>query len=125
MEDIADLFSLSAVTDVGEFSAQDVACGPEYDNTLVDFPHLPGSGEYAAPVNDGGDVVHVDVLVEEEFGGEFCSAVKRSGPVKWKLFGNPAWGDAVDILFFFDHKAGVGFAVFDGVEMAEGIHAAG
>ena len=125
VEHVAYLFAGAAVADVFEGTAEEVAGGPEHDDALVDFTHLPGSGEDAAAVGEAAQIVHGDVFGKEVFGAEFGCAVEGACTIERKGFGEALGGDAGDVLLFVEFEAGLGFVVGKATDGFDGVDAAG
>ncbi len=125
VEHVAYLFAGAAVADVFEGTTEEVAGGPEHDDALVDFAHLPGSGEDAAAVGETAQVVHGDVFGEEVFGAEFGRAVEGTCAVERKGFGEALGGYAGDVLLGVEFEAGLGFVVGKAADGLDGVDAAG
>src|ERR1700737_576641 len=78
VQDVADLQSFSTKANVAERTTEQVPGSPQRNEPLIDFAHLPGTGNHTAAIDDGSQPVHGPVLSDEQLRRELRRSIHRS-----------------------------------------------
>ena len=125
MENVADLLALASEPGVTQGAAEVMARDPKRDDALIDFAHLPRTGDDATAVDQGAHAVAEDVLLDQLLAGKFAGAVERAWPVEWEALGDPTFRESGDARCVVPAEPRLGLDEWQVVQGGDRIDAAG
>ena len=86
VQNVANLMSLPAEAHIGKAFSPEMTCGPEGDEALVHFSHLPWACDHSTAIHDRSKSVDLSVLFDQQFRAELARTIGGPMACEGKVF---------------------------------------